>query len=160
MSLTVTRESVPPLDASPLMDYADPPAAKWLMWLPPIGWMLSHWGWQRWAAPNRMAYEKTLRERPDIPITVWGNQLQQAAALKLLTIINDNFGWPNTRFVPWDPVAVAMWAYEDGLDDTAAISDIEKAFGVTFTDEEWLEHYQKTLLDLVDGIHERSERTS
>ena len=134
----MTRESVPPLDASPLMHYADPPAAKWLLWLPPIGWMLSHWGWQRWAAPNRMEYEKTLRERPDIPVTVWGNQHQQAAAMKLLTI----------------------WAYEDGLDDSAAISDIEKAFGVTFTDEEWLEHYQKTLLDLVDGIHERSERTS
>ena len=80
--------------------------------------------------------------------------------MKLLTIIDDNFGWTNTRFVPWDPVAVAMWAYEDGLDDTAAISNVEKAFGVTFTDEEWLEYYQKTLLDLVDGILERSERTS
>ena len=156
----MTTESVPTLDASPLLHYADPPAAKWLMWLPPIGWMLSHWGWQRWAAPNRMAYEKTLLGRPDIPVTVWGNQHQQAAALKLLTIIDDNFGWPNTRFVPWDPVAVAMWAYEDGLDDTAAISDVEKEFAVAFTDEEWLEYYQKTLLDLVDGILERSERTS
>ena len=53
-----------------------------------------------------------------------------------------------------------MWAYEDGLDDTAAINDIEKEFVVAFTDEEWLEYYQKTLLDLVDGILERSEPTS
>jgi hypothetical protein len=107
-----------------------------------------------------MAYEKTLRERPVIPVTVWGNQHQQAAGLKLLTIIDDNFGWPNTRFVPWDPVCVAMWAYEDGLDDMAAISDVDEAFSVTFTDDEWLEYYQKTLLDLVEGILERSERTS
>ena len=116
--------------------------------------------WQRWAGPNRRSYEKTLRERPNIPVTVWGNQHQQAAALKLLSIINDNFGWPNTRFVPWDPVVVVMWAYEDGLDDAAAISDIEKGFSVAFTDEEWLEYYRRTLLDLVDGILERSERTS
>ena len=107
-----------------------------------------------------MSYEKTLRERPDIPVTVWGSAHQQAAALKLMMVIDDNFGWPNIRFVPWDPVCVAMWAYEDGLDDTAAIRDIEKAFSVTFTDDEWLEYYQKTLLDLVDGILERSKRTS
>jgi len=157
---TVTSESVPPLDASPLKEYSEPKSDKWLMWLPPIGWLLSQLRWQRWARPNRMAYEKTIRERPSIPITVWGNQHQQAAGLKLLTIIDENFGWPNTRFVPWDPVCVAMWAYEDGLDDMSAISDIEKAFGVTFTDDEWLEYYQKTLLDLVEGILERSERTS
>ena len=130
------------------------------MWLPPIGWLLSQLRWLCWARPNRMAYEKTLRERPVIPVTVWGNQHQQAAGLKLLTIIDDNFGWPNTRFVPWDPVCVAMWAYEDGLDDMAAISDVDEAFSVTFTDDEWLEYYQKTLLDLVEGILERSERTS
>jgi hypothetical protein len=156
----VTRDTVPPLDAAPLNQYLDPPLAKWLLWLPPIGWMWNHLRWQRWAGPNRLSYEKTLRERPDIPVTVWGSAHQQAAALKLLMVIDDNFGWPNTRFVPWDPVCVAMWAYEDGLDDTAAIRDIEKAFSVTFTDDEWLEYYQKTLLDLVDGILERSKRTS
>ena len=160
MSLTVTRDTVPPLDAAPLNQYLDPPLAKWLLWLPPIGWMWNHLRWQRWAGPNRMSYEKTLRERPDIPVTVWGSAHQQAAALKLLMVIDDNFGWPNTRFVPWDPVCVAMWAYEDGLDDTAAIRDIEKAFSVTFTDDEWLQYYQKSLLDLVDGILERSKRTS
>ena len=160
MSLTVTRDTVPPLDAAPLIQYLDPPSANWLLWLPPIGWMWNHLRWQRWAGPNRLSYEKTLRERPDIPVTVWGSAHQQAAALKLLMVIDDNFGWPNTRFVPWDPVCVAMWAYEDGLDDTAAIRDIEKAFSVTFTDDEWLEYYQKTLLDLVDGILERSKRTS
>ena len=158
--MSVTRESVPPLDASPLKKYSEPKSGKWLMWLPPIGWLWSHMRWQRWAGPLRSRYEATLRERPIIPVTVWGNQQQQTAGLKLLTIIDDNFGWPNTRFVPWDPVCVAMWAYEDGLDDMAAISDIEKAFKVTFTDAEWLEYYQKTLLDLVDGILERSERTS
>jgi hypothetical protein len=158
--MLVTRKSVPPLNESPLKEYSEPKSDKWLMCLPPIGWLLSQLRWQRWARPNRMAYEKTLRERPSIPVTVWGNQQQQAAGLKLLTIIDDNFGWPNTRFVPWDPVSVAMWAYEDGLDDMAAISDIEKAFKVTFTDDELLEYYQKTLLDLVDGILERSERTS
>jgi len=157
---TVTSESVPPLDASPLKEYSEPKSEKWLMWLPPIGWLLSQLRWLCWARPNRMAYEKTLRERPVIPVTVWGNQHQQAAGLKLLTIIDDNFGWPNTRFVPWDPVCVAMWAYEDGLDDMAAISDVDEAFSVTFTDDEWLEYYQKTLLDLVEGILERSERTS
>lgn len=94
----------------------------------------------------------TLRERPDIPVSVWGNAHQQAVASKLLTIIDDNFGWPNTRFVPWDPVCVAMWAYEDGLDDTAAMSDIETAFGVVFADDEWLEHYNRTLIELIDII--------
>ena len=152
MNLTVTSESVPPLDASPLKAYSEPVSEKWLMWLPPIGWFLSHWGWQRWAGPNRMSYEKTLCGRPDIPVTVWGNQQQQAAGLKLLTIIDDNFGWPNTRFVPWDPVCVAMWSYEDGLDDMAAISDIEKAFSVTFADAEWLEMYDGTLAELIDVL--------
>ena len=150
--MSVTRESVPPLDASPLKAYSEPTSEKWLMWLPPIGWLWNHTRWQRWAGPNRMAYEKTLCGRPDIPVTVWGNQHQQAAGLQLLTIIDDNFGWPNTRFVPWDPVSVAMWAYEDGLDDMAAISDIEKAFGVTFTDDEWLEMYAGTLAELIDVL--------
>ena len=122
------------------------------MWLPPIGWLWNQMRWQRWAGPNRMAYKKTLCGRPDIPVTVWGNQHQQAAGLKLLTIIDDNFGWPNTRFVPWDPVCVAMWAYEDGLDDMAAISEIEKAFGVTFTDDEWLEMYAGSLAELIDVL--------
>ncbi|MFZ4781439.1 MAG: hypothetical protein ACOYLC_03920 [Armatimonadaceae bacterium] len=148
----MTSESVPPLDASPLTEYSEPKSDKWLMWLPPIGWLWSHMRWQRWARPNRMAYEKTLRERPIIPVTVWGNQQQQTAGLKLLTIIDDNFGWPNMRFVPWDPVSVAMWAYEDGLDDMAAISDIEKAFGVTYTDDEWLEMYAGTLAELIDVL--------
>jgi len=152
VSLTVTRDTVPPLDAAPLNQYLDPPSAKWLMWLPLIGWMWNHLRWQRWAGPNRMSYEKTLRERPDIPITVWGSDHQQAVALKLLMVIDDNFGWPNTRFVPWDPVCVAMWAYEDGLDDTAAMSDIEKALGVTFTDEEWMANYKLTLIELIDNI--------
>lgn len=152
MNLTVTSESVPPLDASPLKEYSEPKSDKWLMWLPPIGWLLSQMRWQRWAGPLRSRHEATLRERPIIPVTVWGNQHQQAAGLKLLTIIDDNFGWPNTRFVPWDPVCVAMWAYEDGLDDMAAISDIETAFGVTFTDDEWLEMYAGTLAELIDVL--------
>ncbi len=160
MSQTVTSESVPPLDASPLLHYADQPAAKWLMWFPPIGWFLNQSRWQHWARPERKKYEATLRERPVIPADTWGSPEQQAIAASLLTIIDDNFGWPNSRFVPWDPVAVAMWAYEDGLDDTAAISDIEKEFAVAFTDEEWLKYYQKTLLDLVDDILERNERPS
>lgn len=160
MSQTVTSETVPPLDASPLMDNVDPPAAKWLMWFPPIGWILNQSRWQHWARPVRKQYEAALRERPIVPADTWGNSDQQAIAASLLTIIDENFGWPNTRFVPWDPVAVAMWAYEDGLDDTAAISDVEKEFGVAFTDEVWLEYYQKTLLDLVDGILEQSKPTS
>jgi acyl carrier protein len=45
-----------------------------------------------------------------------------------------------------------MWAYEDGLDDMAAISDIEKAFGVTFTDDEWLRMYGGTLAELIDVL--------
>jgi hypothetical protein len=148
--MLVTPDSVPPLDASPLKKYSEPKSGKWLMWLPPISWLWSHMRWQRWAGPLRSRYEATLRERPIIPVTVWGNQQQQTAGLKLLTIIDDNFGWPNTRFVPWDPVCVAMWAYEDGLDDMAAISDIEKAFSVTFTDDEWLEMYAGTLAELID----------
>lgn len=160
MSLKVTQESVPPLDGSPLVQYSDPPFAKWLMWFPPIGWLLHQFRWQHWARPVRKQYEASLRERPVIPADTWGNPDQQAIAASLLTIIDDNFGWPNTRFVPWDPVAVAMWAYDDGLDDTAAISDVEKEFAVAFTDEEWLEYYHKTLLDLVDSILERSEPTS
>jgi hypothetical protein len=160
VSTKITPESVRPLDGIPLLQYVDPPVAKWLMWFPPIGWFLNQSRWQHWAGPVRTQYEATLRDRPVIPADIWGNPDQQAIAATLLTIIDDNFGWPNTRFVPWDPVAVAMWAYEDGLDDMAAISDIEKAFGVTFTNEEWLKYYQKTLLDLVDGILERSERPS
>lgn len=160
MSQTVTSETVPPLDASPLMDYADPPVAKWLMWLPPIGWILNQSRWQHWAGPVRKQYEATLRERPIIPADIWGNAEQQAVAATLLTIIDDNFGWPNTHFVPWDPVVVVMWAYEDGLDDTAAISDIEKAFSVAFTDDAWREYYRRTLLDLVDGILQQCEHNA
>lgn len=160
MSATNTPERIPALDGAPLVQYSDPPVAKWLMWLPPIGWILNQSRWRQWARPVRKQYEEILRHRPDIPADVWGCPDQQAVATSLLTIIDDNFGWPNIRFVPWDPVAVAMWAYEDGLDDTAAISDIEKAFSVTFTDDEWLLLYQATLLDLVDAIIERSERTT
>ena len=148
----MTSETVPPLNATPLTEVVDPPSEKWLMWLPPFGWLWNQLRWQRRAGPNRSAYEMTLRERPDIPVSVWGNAHQQAVASKLLTIIDDNFGWPNTRFVPWDPVCVAMWAYEDGLDDTAAMSDIETAFGVVFADDEWLEHYNRTLIELIDII--------
>ncbi len=160
MSIEVSFETVPPLDGAPLLRYADPPATKWLMWLPPLGWILNHWGWQRWAGPERMKYETTLRARPEIPVDIWGNTDRQAVAAALLNIIDDNFGWPNARFVPWDPVVVVMWAYEDGLDDTAAINDIEQAFSVIFTVDEWLAFYRKSLLDLVEGILERRSNTA
>ena len=150
--MSVTRESVPPLDASPLKAYSEPVSEKWLMWLPPIGWFLSHWGWQRWAGPLRSRHEATLRGRKEIPLETWGDDAHQAVATQILAIIEDNFGWPNTRFVPWDPVCVAMWSYEDGLDDMAAISDIEKAFSVTFADAEWLEMYDGTLAELIDVL--------
>jgi len=156
VSVLVTRESVPPLDASPLKSYSEPASEKWLLWLPPIGWLWNHLRWQRWASPIRSRYEATLRGRQEVPIEVWGDEAHQAVAIRILAIINDNFGWPNTRFVPWDPVCVAMWAYEDGLDDMAAISDIEKEFGVTFTDNEWLEHFGTSLSVLVESIVART----
>ena len=150
--MLVTRESVPPLDASPLKEYSEPQSGNWLMWLPPIGWLWNHMRWQRWAGPIRSRHEATLRGRQEIPVDTWGDAAHQAIATSILAIIDDNFGWPNTRFVPWDPVCVAMWAYEDGLDDMAAISDIEKAFGVTFTDGEWLELYAGTLAELINAL--------
>jgi len=150
--MSVTRQSVPPLDASPLKGYSEPVSEKWLMWLPPIGWLWNHMRWQRWAGPIRSRHEATLRGRPEIPLDTWGDAAHLAVATHILAIIDDNFGWPNTRFVPWDPVCVAMWAYEDGLDDMAAISDIEKAFKVTFTDDEWLEMYAGTLAELIDVL--------
>jgi hypothetical protein len=150
--MLVTRESVPPLDASPLKGYSEPVSEKWLLWLPPIGWLWNHFRWQRWASPHRQAYEQILRGRPDIPIDVWGDTVHQGVAGRVLVIINDNFGWSNTRFVPWDPVCVAMWAYEDGLDDINAIAAIEQEFSMTFTDASWLEIYKGTLAELVDRL--------
>jgi hypothetical protein len=34
----------------------------------------------------------------------------------------------------------------------SAIADIETAFGVTFTDDEWLEMYAGTLAELIDVL--------
>jgi hypothetical protein len=150
--MLVTPDSVPPLDASPLKAYSEPTSENWLMWLPPIGWLWNHMRWQRWAGPIRSRREATLRGRQEIPLETWGDDAHQSVATRILAIIDDDFGWPNTRFVPWDPVCVAMWAYEDGLDDMAAISDIEKAFGVTFTDDEWLRMYGGTLAELIDVL--------
>ena len=150
--MVVTKESVLPLDASPLKEYSEPKSEKWLLWLPPIGWLWNHSRWQRWASPHRQAFEQILRGRPDIPMDVWGDTEHQGAAGRVLAIIDDNFGWPNGRFVPWDPVCVAMWAYEDGLDDMSAISDIENTFGVTFPDALWLDIYQGTLAELIDAL--------
>lgn len=150
--MLVTPDSVPPLDASPLKEYSEPKSGKWLMCLPPIGWLWDHMRWQRWAGPIRSRHEATLRGRPEIPVETWGDAAHHVVATHILAIIDDNFGWPNTRFVPWDPVCVVMWAYEDGLDDMAAISDIEKAFNVTFTDDEWLEMYAGTLAELINVL--------
>jgi len=150
--MVVTRESVPPLDASPLKGYSEPASEKWLLWLPPIGWLWNHLRWQRWASPIRSRYEATLRGRQEVPLEVWGDEAHQAVAIRILAIINDNFGWPNTRFVPWDAVCVAMWAYEDGLDDMNAIAAIEQEFSMTSTNASWLEIYEGTLAELVDRL--------
>jgi hypothetical protein len=101
--------------------------------------------------------ERQLLERTDTS-GLWGpGPRRQKASASLCTLIMEELGWPNDRFMPEDPSGVAFWAHRDGLDGVTALMRLEREFEVHFPDEEWERLCRHgTLGELVDRLIERA----
>ena len=131
-------ETCPPLDASEI-DQIDANASaveKAGMYVPFLGWMVSQALWRARTSPIHKKLMQQLLDRQDTH-EAWGEDSAfRQFAQKVCEIAKQEFGWPNARFVPWDPSRAVFWAYRDGLDFDCFVTEVEIYFKISFTDEE------------------------
>jgi hypothetical protein len=71
-----------------------------------------------------------LKLRPSFPAEAWGSDDRAAFAAALGRIVADEIGWPNSHFLPDDPLDVVLYsAGSDGGEGLAISYNFEKAFG-------------------------------
>ncbi len=125
--------------------------------IPFLGWMIARILQDRRFHPISITYKNLLSARDhDVVIEKW-HEDERGDAVRLMRILAEELGWRPPQFLPGDPCLVALWAYEDGLDDVAAILRIEDEWGIKFTDEEVAVIYKLKLLDLVQLIKTKSQ---
>ena len=104
--------------------------------IPLLGWAIAHAMQHQRFHPIENAYKQTLTSRGrDEALAEWSPD-QRSDAARMMTLLEEEFGWKPPAFIPTDPCLVAFWAHEDGLDDVAAIRRIEHEWGIEFSDEE------------------------
>lgn len=110
-------------------------AERVLMWIPFLGWTLSH-------AMERERFKPMIREIEDQLLArsdtsdFWACRNDSVEITKTICrIIAKELGWPNDYFLPEDPMQILLWAHRDGLDGVFAIQEIEKALGVSIPTE-------------------------
>jgi hypothetical protein len=74
-----------------------------------------------------------------------------------MIILEEEFGWKPSAFIPSDPCCVALWAHEDGLDDVSALRRIEREWGIRLSDHDISKIWEIDLHGLVSLIKSRSQ---
>ena len=71
-----------------------------------------------------------LKLRPSFPAEAWGSDDRAAFAAAVGHIVADEIGWPNSHFLPDDPLEILFYcAGSDGAQGMAISYNFEKAFG-------------------------------
>jgi len=127
--------------------------------IPVVGWAIAQALYNRRVDPISKAICKQLRERPAPPKNTFGEDpIRSKIGWFVLRSLPKKFGWPNHHFYPDDPIAIAAWAHEDGLDDVSFIDSIEREFGVStadFVEGRWM---TSSVADFVDCITDRIKK--
>jgi hypothetical protein len=85
---------------------------------------------QRSGRDAREPLAAQLRQRPSFPADAWGPDHRAAFAAAVGRIIADELGWPNSHFVPDDPLEIVFYCPAGDGGEGLAISDnFETAFG-------------------------------
>jgi len=158
----LTEDNCPGLDGSAIDRVPDASGVEKAGKLVPVlGWIVSNALWSRRHRPTREMYLAQLESRPEVTLAAWGDDLERVdIAARVCQIAGRNIGWPMPKFVPWDPMRVVLWAFDDGLDDVQAILDIEDDFGIEISDEELTQTLGNSLGEFVDEIRKRASSKS
>lgn len=71
-----------------------------------------------------------LRQRPTFPAASWGSDDRAAFAAAVGRIVAEEIGWPNSHFLPDDPLEIVLYcAGSDGAETLVISDDFEEAFG-------------------------------
>jgi hypothetical protein len=145
------------LPKEPLEATSPSRAESILMKIPFIGWGIAHALEESRFRPIISQYEQILRSREANEVfDSWPSE-DSPVAERLMTILEEEFGWNPSLFIPRDPCLVALWAHEDGLDDVSALGRIEREWGIQFSEEDLSKMWALNLQDLVTLIKTRSQ---
>lgn len=149
---------IEPLEASgiALIDAQETDAEKFWKTIPVLGWAVASLLWGRRTQPLVKSIASQLRSRPEPPPHIWGSDPRRVRlGLFLSRVAEEAMGWPNSRFIPADPVDVVFWAHEDGLDLEFAIQRIEKELHIKLAIAEVEGWFGKTLGEVIDHLMEK-----
>ena len=105
-------------------------AERVLMWIPIVGWTISHAMENARFKPIIREIEDQLLARPDTS-DFWTSRNGSSEFTRLIrAILAKELDWPNDHFLPEDPMKILLWAHRDGLDGVFAIQAIEKEIGI------------------------------
>ena len=104
--------------------------------------------------------EKRLKGRIDSEVEECWNKSSHnyETALSLMDISQHSIGWSKSRFLPNDPLLVVFWGHEDGLDWEEARLTIEHRFGLSLTEEEFIQSEEMSFGEFVEFIDNKRVR--
>ena len=121
------------------------------LWIPLLGWCVGKLAWDVRVSPFVKQIKEQLEHRDQFPAAAWGqDECRLRFAYWLCVTVKEEIGWPNHHFHPEDPVRIAFWAYDDGLDINFLLEEIEDETGSTITKEDCETLKQMTLGQAVD----------
>lgn len=82
---------------------------------------------------GRRSVERQLMDRRVFPSDAWAGA-DSALAKTVCQIIQQELGWPNSSFIPEDPVSLLLAGYD--LDDLYAVYEIADECGAKIADKE------------------------
>lgn len=113
--------------------------------------------WRKYPGDSRRIFEqvsKQLLDRERPAPEIWGEESARIqTALRICRRIQEQYEWPNDRFLPGDPVDIVMLMPWDDLDIVEFVMQLEEDFGIDLPDEEaekW-----KILGDILDSVMAR-----
>lgn len=78
-----------------------------------------------------------LRARTESALDQWSDSERLRQVRDTVSpIIQDEFSWPNCRFVPDDPCEILLWEHSADCQIANAMADIDKALGIHLSAEE------------------------
>jgi hypothetical protein len=147
-----------PLPKAPLVATRPSKLEAFFGKIPLLGWTIAHAMQDQRFHPIEKEYKRILMSRDHDEVLAQWVPDQRSDATRLMTLLEEELGWKPPSFIPSDPCLVAFWAHEDGLDDVAAITRIEREWGINFNDEEVATLFNNDLHAFIDLIKTKSQQ--